>query len=144
VATFNGSARAHPGLGRVAGDEQCDGSLRGAATPHANNPPVVSHVAPAPASVVGAAAALSHRVTDTEALSGVVLVARFADRWETVYVGVLDGEVWQGSFSPLYSASTIASVVDGFDFSLVRAGGWGAPGSVFWIQPVAFDGLANE
>lgn len=105
------------------------------------DPPVVSNVSPVSGSTVAASATLSERVTDAQALKGVVILALFFDRHECVYDGRLVDGVWVGSFSPGYTSSTIAPATGGYDFGLVRSAGW--YGS-FAIRTRAHDGNSNE
>lgn len=87
-------------------------------------PPVVSNVTPIDGSTIDPRDSVSERVTDDQALRGVVLVAKFADLWETIYEGRLVDDVWVGAFGPGYTGSTIADTTGGYDFVLRRAGGW--------------------
>jgi len=139
MASYNGTERS-AGTRPDSALEVIECNVRATSTAADGTPPVVSNVLPVSGSTVAPGDALLHRVTDDVALRGVVVLVRFADTWETAYRGVLVGVSWVGSFSPRYSGSSIAAATGGYDFSLVRTGGW--YGS-FAVEQVAFDGGGN-
>lgn len=106
--------------------------------------PVVSNVSPVASSSIASTTPLLQRITDAEALSGVVIQVRYAGVWEVAYSGSLVLGSWDGSFGPNYTASSITPATGGYDFSLVRTGGWGVDGTALEILPFATDGNTND
>lgn len=66
-------------------------------------------------------------VTDPDELQPVTLVAKWPDRWETVYDGV--------QFAPMYRGSEREDITDGYRFTVRRTGGWDEG---FTLEAIAF------
>lgn len=115
----------------------------GAPGPVDDTAPVVSNVSPVASSSIASNTPLLQRITDAEALSGVVIQVRYAGVWEVAYSGSLVSSSWVGAFGPNYLTSSITAATGGYDFSLVRTGGWGIEGTALEILPFATDGNTN-
>lgn len=143
MAVVNGNARTS--AARVGpGIEQCEGVLRSLGGLSLDStPPVVSNVSPVASSSIASNTPLLCRITDAEALSGVVIQVRYAGVWEVAYSGELVAGSWSGAFGPNYATSSITPATDGYDFSLSRTGGWGIDGTALEVVPFAHDGNTN-
>jgi len=95
--------------------------------------PVVTWVSPSPGSVIGPNTPLVVNVTDNVGLARALVKVILGQEWELPHDGA--------GFSPRYAAgSTRTAISGGYQFSLVRAGGWvGSP----IVEPIPIDTSGN-
>jgi hypothetical protein len=89
-------------------------------TPVGVDPPIITIVSPAPPNPVGETEPIVVRVVSPSApLRRVFLYALFTSplRWEVIHAGGL-------TFGPAYVGNTRVSITNGFEYNLLRNGGW--------------------
>lgn len=82
------------------------------------NIPTVSNVSPTPGTALTPSTPISFRVTDVEGLKRVVAMVRFEGRTEVVH----DGEAFSANYTGPENTRTPRT--GGFDFTILRNGGW--------------------
>jgi hypothetical protein len=98
--------------------------------PDPPTPPSVTNFTPPPGTPIFSTNPIQFDVTDPDGLAVVVIHVKYlgSDAYEVAYDG--------GAFSPLFSASTVQTIANGFHFTLRRQGGW--PGSPY-VYAIAVD-----
>ena len=95
--------------------------------------PTITIISPTTGSIISAYTNIELSVADPDGLSQCVLIAKFAG---------LDSEVIHDgtNFTQIYTGSLRTSIVDGFQYSVVRASGWHASPT---LQVLAIDSLGS-
>lgn len=104
-----------------------------------SNPPVIANVVPAGGSNILANAALTFEVTDDLSLFRELIVIASLPS-----LGLLEVVHMNTAFGPQYTAgSTRTPIVNGFQYSVIRNGGWPASPTLT-IRAIDFDGSKAE
>lgn len=99
--------------------------------------PLVSNVTPSLGSPITGATPLQFDVTDNQnAIAQVIIAIEFAN--SAIVEVAYDGNYFTAAYA---TSSVVAAILNGFRFTLQRAGGW--PGSVVTLRVFATDASGN-